>query len=158
MKKINIYTDGCCLGNPGSGGYGAILRYKEHQRELFGGYQLTTNNRMEIIACIAALGALEVPCSVTLFTDSQYVVNSINKNWAHKWRQNGWRKSDGKYAENFDLWERLLNLTKVHDVSFHWVRGHAGHIENERCDQLAKIAANGSDLLEDAGYLMRWSN
>lgn len=137
MKKVYIYTDGACSGNPGAGGWGAVLKYQGHEKELSGFEPDTTNNRMELTAVISALEALKEPCEVVLTTDSKYVCDGIEKGWARSWRANGWRKSDKKPALNPDLWERLLNLIEVHKVSFVWVRGHAGHPENERCDQLA---------------------
>ncbi len=137
MKKVEIFTDGACSGNPGPGGWGAILRYGTNEKELSGGEENTTNNRMELTACIMALSALKVPCEVTLTTDSQYVVNGITKGWAASWRSNGWIKGDKKPALNPDLWEQLLDLTETHNVTFNWIKGHAGHPENERCDALA---------------------
>ena len=137
MKKVYIYTDGACSGNPGAGGWGAVLKYQGHEKELSGFEPDTTNNRMELTAVISALGALKEPCEVVLTTDSKYVCDGIEKGWARSWRANGWRKSDKKPALNPDLWGRLLDLLEVHKVSFVWVRGHAGHPENERCDQLA---------------------
>ncbi len=135
--EVEIFTDGACSGNPGPGGYGAILRFGEHIKEISGGEEQTTNNRMELSAVIAALEALKFPCAVTLTTDSRYVVDGIEKGWAKKWRENGWIKSDKKPALNSDLWGKLLDLLEVHDVKFNWVKGHAGHPENERCDELA---------------------
>lgn len=135
--EVEIFTDGACSGNPGPGGYGAILRFGEHIKEISGGEEQTTNNRMELSAVIAALEALNFPCAVTLTTDSRYVVDGIEKGWAKKWRENGWIKSDKKPALNSDLWGKLLDLLEVHDVKFNWVKGHAGHLENERCDELA---------------------
>lgn len=137
MKSVEIYTDGACSGNPGPGGWGAILRYGEHEKELSGGEAHTTNNRMELTAVIKALEALKYPCSVKLTTDSKYVVDGITKNWAKSWKRRGWKKSDGKPALNPDLWKRLLELLEIHDVEFNWIKGHAGHPENERCDRLA---------------------
>lgn len=137
MKKVYIYTDGACSGNPGAGGWGAVLKYQGHEKELSGFEPDTTNNRMELTAVISALEALKEPCEVVLTTDSKYVCDGIEKGWARSWRANGWRKSDKKPALNPDLWGRLLDLLEVHKVSFVWVRGHAGHPENERCDQLA---------------------
>lgn len=137
MKKVEIFTDGACSGNPGPGGWGAILRYGNKEKELSGGSEDTTNNRMELTACIEALKALKEPCDVLLTTDSQYVVNGITKGWAKGWRTNGWKKADKKPALNSDLWELLLNLTETHNVEFNWIKGHAGHPENERCDTLA---------------------
>lgn len=136
-KRVEIFTDGACSGNPGPGGYGAILRYGEHIKELSGGEEQTTNNRMELTAVITALEALKEPCSVVLTTDSKYVVDGIEKGWAKSWRENGWKKKDKKPALNPDLWGRLLDLLEVHEVKFNWVKGHAGHPENERCDELA---------------------
>ena len=138
-KTVYIYTDGACSGNPGPGGYGAILKYDDHIKELSGGEADTTNNRMELLGAIKALEVLKFPCKVILTTDSKYVADSVVKGWARKWKQNNWIKSDKKKALNIDLWERLLALLDVHDVSFNWVKGHAGHPENERCDRLAVI-------------------
>lgn len=136
-KRVEIFTDGACSGNPGPGGYGAILKYGEHIKELSGGEEQTTNNRMELTAVIVALEALKEPCSVVLTTDSKYVVDGIEKGWAKSWRENGWKKKDKKPALNPDLWGRLLDILEVHEVKFNWVKGHAGHPENERCDELA---------------------
>ncbi len=152
MKKITIYTDGGCLGNPGPGGYGSVLLYEKHRREISGGFRLTTNNRMEILACIAALEALKYECEVTIYSDSKYVVESIEKGWAKRWKSNGWKRNKKDKAENPDLWERLLGLCEKHRVKFEWVKGHAGTPENERCDQLAKDAAMRSGLPEDKNY------
>ena len=137
MKKVEIFTDGACSGNPGPGGWGAVLRFGGREKELCGGYDDTTNNRMELTACIEALSALKEPCEVTLTTDSQYVVNGMTKGWASSWQKNGWIKSDKKPAQNPDLWEKLLELSKQHKLTFVWIKGHAGHPENERCDALA---------------------
>ncbi len=137
MKKVEIFTDGACSGNPGAGGWGAILKYRGHEKELSGFALETTNNRMELTAVISALEALTEPCEVTLTTDSKYVCDGISKGWARSWRAKGWKKADGKPALNPELWERLLNLTEKHRVTFVWVKGHAGHLENERCDRLA---------------------
>lgn len=141
MKKIMIYTDGACSGNPGPGGWGAVLRYGDREKELSGGEAQTTNNRMELTACIEALKALKEPCAVTLTTDSQYVANGITKGWAESWRKNGWKKADKKPALNPDLWQQLLDLVSLHKVEIVWIKGHAGHPENERCDKLAVAAA-----------------
>ena len=138
---VEIFTDGACSGNPGPGGYGAILRVGEHVKELSGGDANTTNNRMELMGVIAALSALKYPCDVVLTTDSKYVVDSVTKGWARGWKAKGWIKSDKKPALNVDLWERLLDLLDVHNVKFVWVKGHAGHPENERCDTLATAKA-----------------
>ncbi|MDR0931243.1 MAG: ribonuclease HI [Clostridiales bacterium] len=137
MKKVEIYTDGACSGNPGPGGYGAILRYGTIEKELSGGEDNTTNNRMELLGAISALEALNEPCEVDLCTDSKYLVDGIQKGWAKSWRSNGWIKKDKKPALNSDLWERLLDLLEKHDVRFRWVKGHNEHPENERCDKLA---------------------
>ena len=140
MKKVEIHTDGACSGNPGPGGWGAILKYGSTTKELFGGEPNTTNNRMELTAVITALQALNEPCEVILTTDSKYVVDGITQGWAESWKKNGWRKSNKKPALNSDLWEQLLSLLRVHNVKFVWVKGHNGHPENERCDQLAVAA------------------
>lgn len=150
-KRVTIYTDGACTGNPGPGGYCAILEYGEHRRELSGGFRRTTNNRMELTAAIKALEALKEPCHVTLVSDSEYVVNGITKGWARGWRAKGWRRS-GKVVPNWELWRRFLELGEYHHMRLEWIRGHAGHVENERCDALAVAAAGGSDLPPDAGY------
>lgn len=136
-KRVEIFTDGACSGNPGPGGWGAVLRYGSIEKELSGGEAETTNNRMELTAVIAALSALKEPCDVTVCSDSKYVIDAITKGWAESWRQRGWIKADKKPALNADLWERLLALLKQHKVQFIWIKGHAGHPENERCDQLA---------------------
>ena len=136
-KLVYIFSDGACSGNPGPGGYGVILRCDGREKELSGGEANTTNNRMELSGVIAGLEALKFPCRVILQTDSRYVVDGIEKGWAKSWRRNNWIKSDRKPALNRDLWERLLELLEVHEVSFVWIKGHAGHEENERCDKLA---------------------
>ncbi len=153
MKSVTLYTDGGCINNPGPGGYGVVLIFNSHRKELSGGFRRTTNNRMEIFAAIAGLEALKEPCRVTLFSDSQYLVYAIEKGWACKWQANGWRRNKKERAINPDLWERLLKLCEVHEVQFRWVRGHAGQSENERCDELAKAAARNQDLAADPGYL-----
>ncbi len=137
LKKVEIFTDGACSGNPGPGGYGVILRYEGHEKELSGGEANTTNNRMELMAAIAGLEALKERCAVTLYTDSKYVADAITKGWALGWRKRGWKRSGNEPALNPDLWERLLNLLAKHEVEIVWVKGHAGHPENERCDRLA---------------------
>ena len=137
MKEIKIYTDGACSKNPGPGGWGAVLIYKSHRKEISGADAQTTNNRMELTAVIKALECLKEKCKIELFTDSKYVCDSIIKGWAESWRNNNWKKSDKKPAINADLWEILLNLISKHDITFNWVKGHAGNIENERCDELA---------------------
>ena len=143
MKHVDIYTDGACRGNPGPGGWGAILVYGKHEKELSGGEAHTTNNRMELSGVIAALSALkEEPCEVTLTTDSKYVADAINNGWAIGWRERSWRKADKSPALNPDLWEELLDLLERHEVTFVWVKGHAGHPYNERCDRLATAFAD----------------
>jgi ribonuclease HI len=151
-KQVTAYTDGACLGNPGPGGFAAILLYDDQRREMSGGFRRTTNNRMEILAAIAALEALKQPCKVTLFSDSQYLVNAIQRGWAARWKSNGWRRNKKEPAVNPDLWARLLDLLEIHSVELRWLRGHAGHPENERCDQLAVAAAGASNLAIDFGY------
>ena len=137
MKKVNIYTDGACSGNPGPGGWGTILEYAGHEKELSGGEALTTNNRMELTAVIEGLKALKEKCGVTVTTDSKYVADGINLGWAKKWKVNGWRKPDKKPALNPELWDELLSLVDAHEVRIVWIKGHAGHPYNERCDRLA---------------------
>ena len=152
LKKVTIYTDGgCAPTNPGPGGYGVVLIYAGHRREFCGGYRRTTNNRMELTAAIRGLEALKEHCEVSLFSDSQYVVNGITKGWAERWRSNGWRLSNKRPAENVDLWEQLLDLCEKHTVRFEWVRGHSGHPENECCDRLAG-AGRSADLSVDNAY------
>ena len=152
LKHVTIYTDGACLGNPGPGGYGVVLLYNGHRRELSGGFRLTTNNRMEMMAAIVGLEALKTRCRVTLSSDSQYLVDAITLGWAQRWRANGWLRNKKDRAVNPDLWERLLDLCDQHEVTFRWVRGHAGNRENERCDRLATQAARQKDLPADTGY------
>ena len=142
MKTVTIYTDGACSGNPGPGGWGAILLYGEHRKELSGGEPNTTNNRMELTAVIQALSCLKEPCVVELWSDSKYIIDALEKGWATGWRKRGWIKADKKPALNPDLWKRLLEAKKNHEVEFVWVKGHAGHPENERCDSLATHAAD----------------
>ena len=152
MKHVKLYTDGGCINNPGPGGYGVVLLYNSHRKELSAGYRLTTNNRMEILAAIKGLESLKEACHVTLYSDSQYLVNAIEQGWAQRWQANGWKRNKKEKALNPDLWERLLELCETHKVKFEWVRGHAGHSENERCDELATTAARGSNLIVDEGY------
>ena len=151
-KQITIHTDGACLGNPGPGGYGVVMEWAGHRRELSGGFRLTTNNRMELLAAIEGLRALKEPCAVTLISDSLYVVKAMQQGWARRWRANGWRRDRNTLASNHDLWAQLLPLCETHQVEFRWVKGHAGNRENERCDALAVAAAQGRDLPVDAGY------
>ncbi|NSW53889.1 MAG: ribonuclease HI [Anaerolineae bacterium] len=152
MNTITIYTDGSSIGNPGPGGWGAVLLAEGARKELSGGYRLTTNNRMEMMAVIEALSALKRPCQVDLYSDSKYVVDAINKGWAEGWRANRWKRGKQGKALNPDLWERLLDLLAVHQVTFHWVKGHADTPENQRCDRLAVAAAKKPNLPADAGY------
>ncbi|GEM74094.1 ribonuclease HI [Vibrio sagamiensis] len=149
-KHVEIFTDGSCLGNPGPGGYGVVLRYKQTEKTLAKGYTLTTNNRMEMLAAIVALQTLKEPCKVSLTTDSQYVRQGITQ-WIHNWKKRGWKTADKKPVKNADLWQALDKETARHQVEWHWVKGHAGHRENEMCDELARAAAeNPTD--EDTGY------
>ena len=142
MKKVELYTDGACRGNPGRGGWGAILVYGNKEKELSGGEPMTTNNRMELMAAIAGLEALRVPCEVTLTSDSKYLVDAINKGWLESWKKNGWKKADKSAVLNVELWKKIDMLLAVHDVSFVWVHGHTGHPYNERCDALATAFAD----------------
>ena len=151
-KTVTLYTDGGALGNPGPGGYGAVLIYRGHRKELSGGFRLTTNNRMEIMAAIAGLRALKGRCTVAVYTDSQYLANAVTRGWAKRWRANGWRRNKTDRALNPDLWQKLLDLCDRHAVTFSWVRGHAGTAENERCDRLSREAASKPDLPPDSGY------
>ncbi len=137
QKKVSIFTDGACSGNPGPGGWGAILRYGTVERELSGGERETTNNRMELTAVIQALTALKESCDVTIYSDSKYVIDAVEKGWARGWRARGWVKADKKPALNVDLWQQLLELLEQHNVRFVWIKGHNEHPENERCDRLA---------------------
>jgi ribonuclease HI len=149
---VIIHTDGACLGNPGPGGYGAVLNWNGREKELSGGFKLTTNNRMEILAVIVALESLTKPCQVTVVTDSMYVRDAIEKKWLTNWKRNGWKTAAKTDVKNRDLWERLDSHLALHKVTFTWVRGHAGHVENERCDTLARSAAQGRGLADDSGY------
>ncbi len=142
MKKVNVYTDGACRGNPGKGGWGAILEYKGIRREMSGGERETTNNRMELTAVIEALSALKEPCEVTLYSDSKYVIDGLSKGWARSWKKNGWKKADKSPALNPELWDKLLELTDYHTLEYVWIKGHDGHPENERCDTLATTQAD----------------
>lgn len=137
ISNVEIYTDGACSGNPGAGGWASVLLYKQHKKELYGNAKETTNNRMELTAVIEALKALKIPCNVILYSDSKYVVDSVNKDWVYKWKANNWIKSDRKPALNVDLWKELLALLEIHRVKFVWVKGHNGNNYNERCDELA---------------------
>ncbi len=155
MKIIHIFTDGSCLGNPGPGGWAAILRLVDgdYEKELSGGFAKTTNNRMEILAVIEGLRALKYRCKVQVFSDSQYVCNAIKKGWLKSWKKNNWLKSDKKPVKNRDLWEVMSKLLDEHEVTFHWVKGHQGHSENERCDFMARSFAAQSPLPEDTGFV-----
>ena len=152
LRHVNIHTDGSCLGNPGPGGYGAVLEHNGQEKELSGGYRRTTNNRMEILAVIVGLESLMEPCSVTVFSDSRYVVDAIEKGWARKWKANGWMRNKRERAVNPDLWQRFLTALEKHKVELKWVRGHAGNSGNIRADRLAVAAANVTDLPRDEGF------
>ena len=153
LRHVIIYTDGACLGNPGPGGYAAILLHGNLRTELSGGFRKTTNNRMEIMAAIAGLEALKERCRVTLYSDSQYLVKAISRGWAQRWRAHGWKRNKREKALNPDLWQRLLQLCHYHDVQFRWVKGHAATPENRRCDELAMQAAGQLNLPPDVGYI-----
>ena len=152
MKNVDIYTDGACSGNPGKGGYGVVLIYNGKRKELSAGYELTTNNRMELLSVIEALSSLRKPCNVTLYSDSKYVVDALNKGWVTKWEKNGWMRTKTEKASNSDLWIRLMPLLKKHNVKFVWVKGHNQNIENERCDELARNAIKRQNLAKDELY------
>lgn len=149
MKKVQIYTDGACSGNPGPGGYGVILKFNGIEKTLSRGYENTTNNRMELRAVIAGLEALKEKCKVQIYTDSKYIVDSINKGWALRWKKNNWRRNKKEKALNPDLWDKVLQLIDYHEIDFIWVKGHAGHDENERCDKMAVASAAQPDLEVD---------
>lgn len=155
MMKVTLYTDGSARGNPdGPGGYGAVLRYIDkqgtiHDKELSAGYKKTTNNRMELMGVIAGLEALNRPCEVEVISDSAYVVKAFNEHWLDSWIKKGWKRGKNEPVKNVDLWKRLLKAKEPHEVTFTWVKGHAGHPENERCDELATTAADGDNLLDD---------
>ncbi|MBQ7265251.1 MAG: ribonuclease HI [Firmicutes bacterium] len=151
-KEVLIYTDGACSGNPGKGGYGIVMLYKSHRKEISQGYRKTTNNRMELLSVIVALESLKEPCDIQLYSDSKYVVDAIVKKWVYSWQKKGWVKSDKKPALNKDLWMRLLPLLEKHNVKFNWVKGHADNEGNERCDFLARKAAESETLLRDEAY------
>ena len=142
MKRVELYTDGACRGNPGPGGWGAILVYHGKEQELSGGEASTTNNRMELMAAIAGMSALREPCEIVLTSDSKYLVDAINKGWLASWKRNGWRKADKSALLNVELWQKIDSLLQIHDVSFVWVHGHTGHPYNERCDALATAYAD----------------
>lgn len=150
-KDIIIYSDGACLGNPGPGGWAAILLWNNHHKEISGGFAHTTNNRMEIMAVLEALRTLKQPCSIVINTDSRYLHDAVEKKWIQKWQKNGWKTTDKKPVKNQDLWEQLSSFLDQHQIRFQWVKAHDGQKENERCDQLAKQAANQPDLPRDHG-------
>ncbi|MCM1162226.1 MAG: ribonuclease HI [Roseburia sp.] len=155
--KVTIYSDGAARGNPGPGGYGTVVQYVDtkgtlHEREFFAGYKNTTNNRMELMGAIVGLEALTKPCDILLISDSKYVTDAFNQNWIKGWLKNNWKNSQKKPVKNVDLWKRLLKAMEPHQVVFQWIKGHAGHKENERCDMLATSAADGSNLLDDTGF------
>ena len=150
--EVVIYTDGSCLGNPGPGGIGAVMRYKGRIKEISEGYRRTTNNRMELLAAIKALELLNRPCPVLLYTDSRYLVDAVEKKWLAGWQRKGWKRGKDEPVKNRDLWERLLPLLGKHRVRFEWVRGHAGDPDNERCDELARTAASEQPTRIDEGY------
>lgn len=157
LMDVKIFSDGSSRGNPGPGGYGSILQFVDaagtlHEKELSQGFELTTNNRMELLGAIVALEALKRPCRVTLYSDSQYLVNAFNQNWIPGWIKRGWKNSQKQPVKNPDLWKRLLAAVEPHEMTFVWVKGHAGHPENERCDELATAAADGAGKIEDTGY------
>lgn len=156
--KVNIYTDGACRGNPGKGGYGTVLEYTDasgytHQKEFSQGYLNTTNNRMELLAVVVGLNKLKKPCDVTVYSDSKYIVDAINQGWLEGWIKNGWKRGKKKEAvKNEDIWRQMVEAMAKHNMTFQWVKGHAGHPMNERCDDLATSAADAYDLIEDVGY------
>lgn len=154
LREVIVHTDGACVGNPGPGGYAAVLTCGSSRREVVGGFRRTTNNRMELMAAVAALRALKRPCRVALYSDATYVVDGVNKGAMRRWRACGWRRN-GEAVPNFDLWRELSELCETHEVRFHWVRGHAGDAGNERCDALAEAAARGAGLEVDEGYETR---
>lgn len=151
LKQIRIFTDGSCLGNPGPGGYGVVMQYKSHVKELHDGFVLTTNNRMELLAPIVALESLKEPCHVLLTSDSEYMRQGITQ-WIHGWKKKGWLTSNKKPVKNIDLWKRLDAAQQQHKIEWYWVKGHAGHVENERCDELARTAAEAKPTQIDIGY------
>lgn len=157
MKEVIIYTDGACSGNPGPGGYGAVIMYKDQKKELSGGFSKTTNNRMEILGVIKGLESLKEPCSVMIYSDSKYVVDAIEKGWVKKWEQNNWMRNKTDRAINVDLWKKLLISLSIHKVKFNWVKGHADNVYNERCDLLARNAISNGNLFDDDEYLLNKS-
>jgi ribonuclease HI len=152
MRQVTIFTDGACKGNPGPGGFGVILACGPHRHEISQGYRRTTNNRMEMLAAIVGLEALKEPCAVQLHSDSRYVIDALTKNWIKGWKAKGWKTSTNQPVKNQDLWLRLTEAAAKHQVEWKWVRGHAGHVENERCDELAVAAAIQREKFEDVGF------
>ena len=157
MKKVTIYTDGAAIGNPGPGGYGVVMLYGKYRKEAKGGFRLTTNNRMELMAALVGLGMLNTQCSVTLYSDSQYLVDAMTKGWIKRWQANGWKTRENRKVANIDLWKQLLEQKDKHSVAFEWIRGHQGNKENERCDQLSTQMAAAEDLPADTGYETQFS-
>ncbi|MDA1127584.1 MAG: ribonuclease HI [Chloroflexi bacterium] len=155
LRRVTVFTDGSAIGNPGPGGYGVVLKYAKHRKELSSGFRLTTNNRMELLGAIVALESLTERCRITLHSDSKYVIDGIRRGWAKKWKAAGWMRNPKEPAINVDLWEKMLALCDKHEVGFRWVKGHSGVVENERCDELAVTAARGVGLLIDHGYEQR---
>lgn len=153
MKRVTIYTDGAAKGNPGPGGFGALLVHNGSSRELSGGFARTTNNRMELLAAITGLEALKSACRVDLHSDSRYLVDAMTKGWLRGWKARGWTRANRQHLKNADLWKRLEAAATPHEISWHWVKGHAGHPENERCDSLADAAARSPGLPDDGGFL-----
>jgi len=152
MKHILIYTDGACRGNPGRGGFGTILNYNGHIKEISAGYSKTTNNRMEILAALVGLEALSEPCKVTVYSDSKYLIDAMSKGWLYGWKKKNWTRGPGKPLKNVDLWKRMDEVIRKHDITWKWVKGHAGHPENERCDELATTAADKHGNPPDPGF------
>lgn len=152
MKQVEVYTDGACRGNPGRGGYGVVLKYHDFRKEMSLGFRRTTNNRMEVLAVIAALEALKEPCILTIYSDSRYLIDTMEKGWLDRWRKNGWKNKTGDSVKNIDLWRRLFVAKIRHRCKFIWVKGHAENPENNRCDELATTAADGENLLDDEGF------
>ena len=152
MKQVVVHTDGGCKGNPGKGGFGVVMVFGKHRREISAGFRRTTNNRMELLAAISALETLIEPCEVELHSDSRYLIDAIVKKWIDGWKRKGWVTADKRPVKNRDLWERLLIASAPHKVDWRWVKGHAGHAENERCDELANQAVTSQHLLVDTGF------
>lgn len=158
MKEVEVFTDGACRGNPGRGGCACVLLYRDQRKELSVGFQKTTNNRMELRAVIMALEALKEPCRVSIYSDSKYVVNAVNKHWLSSWSRNFWRKADKKPVLNVDLWKLLDEMLKKHSCKFTWVKGHASNVNNNRCDELATAIADGGNLSTDSGFVESYND